>query len=233
MTSTTGTSLTTARTEHLVHVLAELVAAVRGHVPQLPHVEVRVADLPTSHRAAAHAHRYTLRTPHHTGDGGRQADDVDAYMLVIGVDVLAGGVPDVLGTVLHAAAHVVNDAAGTVDTSRGGRYHNRLFLAAAAEVGLDVEETARDGWAATSVPAAAAALYQPHLDALTGAITAYRPTARAAASTAAPSRWLTAVCSCTPARPIRTTRGGLATGPILCGLCRAPFLAAQHQPTPD
>lgn len=225
MTSTTGTSSTATRTEHLVHALAALVAAVRGRVPGLPHVEVGVADLVKSRLAAAHAHRYTLRTPDQVGD---QADDEDAYMLVVGVDVLAGGAVDVLGTVLHAAAHVVNDATGTLDTSRGGRYHNRLFLTAAAAVGLDVEETARDGWAATSVPAAAASLYQPQLDTLTSAITAYGPPARAETSTAAPSRWLTAVCSCTPARSIRTTRGGLAAGPILCGVCQAPFLATEQ-----
>ena len=49
---------------------------------------------------------------------------------------------DVLGILLHEAAHALADARGITDTSRQGRYHNKKYALLAAELGLDVAETA-------------------------------------------------------------------------------------------
>ena len=44
---------------------------------------------------------------------------------------------DVLGTLLHEAAHALAHARGIKDTSRQGRYHNKHFKTLAEELGLD------------------------------------------------------------------------------------------------
>jgi len=50
------------------------------------------------------------------------------------------GVPrDVLGTLLHEAAHGMAATRQIKDTSRQGRYHNRRFAELAAELGITVE----------------------------------------------------------------------------------------------
>ena len=50
---------------------------------------------------------------------------------------------EVLGTLLHEAAHALAAARGITDTSRQGRYHNKKYAALAAELGLDVAEDSR------------------------------------------------------------------------------------------
>jgi hypothetical protein len=42
----------------------------------------------------------------------------------------------VLGVVLHEAAHALGSARGVQDTSRQGRYHGATFMGLAAELGL-------------------------------------------------------------------------------------------------
>ena len=44
---------------------------------------------------------------------------------------------EVLGTLLHEAAHALAHARGIKDTSRQGRYHNKHFKTLAEELGLD------------------------------------------------------------------------------------------------
>ena len=46
---------------------------------------------------------------------------------------------EVLGTLLHEAAHALAHARGIKDTSRQGRYHNKHFKTCAEQLGLAVE----------------------------------------------------------------------------------------------
>ena len=59
---------------------------------------------------------------------------------------------DVLGTLLHEAAHGLAQARGIQDTSRQGRYHNRRYATLARELGLEVTSVQPIGWSATTVP---------------------------------------------------------------------------------
>lgn len=212
-------------TARLVDALADLVHAVRAKHPGLPAIEAGVGEVPARRRTGSgHAHRFTLRPL----TGGRRHDDQEqdaapVFGLVIATDVLTGGSTAVLETLLHATAHARNAAAGVDDTSREGRYHNKAFRDAAQELGLDVEDPGRDGWAATTLPYATAALYRPQLGTLTSAITAYGPPEPTAPNSTSSGRWLAAVCECTPHRTVRVTRGGLAVAPVLCTKCAKPF----------
>jgi hypothetical protein len=72
---------------------------------------------------------------------------------------LQWGPVDVLGTLLHEAAHGLAYARKLSDTSRQGRYHNRRYATLAGELGLDVAHLGPLGWSPTSVPEQTAALY--------------------------------------------------------------------------
>ena len=56
---------------------------------------------------------------------------------------------EVLGTLLHEAAHALAHARGIKDTSRQGRYHNKHFKTLAEQLGLAVEHDQQNGWSAT------------------------------------------------------------------------------------
>jgi hypothetical protein len=58
-------------------------------------------------------------------------------VLVSGEGLQRGPV-DVLGTLLHEAAHGLAYARKVSDTSRQGRYHNRRYATLAGELGLEV-----------------------------------------------------------------------------------------------
>src|SRR4029450_11791859 len=59
---------------------------------------------------------------------------------------------DVLGPLLHEAAHGLAYARKVSDTSRQGRYHNRRYATLAQELGLEVAHVQPIGWSAAKVP---------------------------------------------------------------------------------
>ena len=81
---------------------------------------------------------------------------------------------EVLGTLLHEAAHALAHARGIKDTSRQGRYHNKHFKTHAEELGLTVEHDDRNGWSASTITTATQLAYARQLDALTEAMTLWR-----------------------------------------------------------
>jgi hypothetical protein len=67
-----------------------------------------------------------------------QVNGSDRHEVLVGGEGLQRGPLEVLGTLLHEAAHGVAQARSIKDTSRQGRYHNRRYAALAAELGLEV-----------------------------------------------------------------------------------------------
>jgi len=74
----------------------------------------------------------------------------------VGGEGLARGPADVLGTLLHEAAHALAHVRGIKDTSRQGRWHNARFKALAQEVGIEVSKDERLGWSRLPSPPAPA-----------------------------------------------------------------------------
>jgi hypothetical protein len=144
-----------------------------------------------------------------------------AEVLVSGEGLQRGPI-DVLGTLLHEAAHGLAHARKISDTSRQGRYHNRRYATLARELGLDVAHLNPIGWSATSVPESTAARYADMLAELGSALVLWRRAERT--SPAGPGRSRNALaCTCACGRRIRVARSVLELAPILCGGCAEPF----------
>jgi hypothetical protein len=92
--------------------------------------------------------------------------------VLITADGLARSALDVMGTLVHEAAHAIAFQRGIKDTSRQGRYHNRRFKAIAEEIGLDVGRDPGWGWSATALSDPTAAAYSDTITQLAHALPA-------------------------------------------------------------
>ena len=75
---------------------------------------------------------------HHAPGRWNAAHEQRAEIMISG-EGLRRTPAEVLGTLLHEAAHALAHARGIKDTSRQGRYHNKQFKIHAEELGLTVE----------------------------------------------------------------------------------------------
>jgi len=221
--ATSTTTTTTAAASRLVAALERAWAAIRANHPDVPEVVIVVAagsdrrgrrPLTLGHFAAG---RWQL------GPADQHAATTARAEVLVGGEGLQRGAVDVLGTLLHEAAHGLAFARGIGDTSRQGRYHNRRYAQLAGELGLAVEHVDPIGWSATSVPAETADAYDQTLSELGAALVLWRRAELAGPPGAGADRnGVACVCSC--GRRVRVARSTFQAGPILCGLCGQPFL---------
>jgi hypothetical protein len=153
-----------------------------------------------------------------------QVNGTDRHEVLVGGEGLHRGPLEVLGTLLHEAAHGLAQARQVQDTSRGGRYHNRRYAALAGELGLEVASVQPVGWSATAVPAATAAAYAGQLEELAAALVLWRRQEHRIGSGSRSRNLLAAICGC--GRRIRVAKATIAEAPIVCGLCEEPFESA-------
>jgi hypothetical protein len=193
---------------------------IRRRHPQVPEVVMAVAsgsvgrrgELKLGHFAER---RWTVAT-------------AERPELFVGGEGLAAGAVEVLGTLLHEAAHGLAATRGIQDTSRQGRYHNRRYAALAGELGLTVQRAGSRGWTATTVPAEITATYAAVIDDLARALVLWRR-AEQPSGTKRSRNLLAAVCGC--GRRIRAARSTLAEAPVLCGRCGGPFQPSEDDGT--
>ena len=122
-----------AAASRLVAALEHAWTAIRSHHPDVPQVVIVVASgsdprsrrLNLGHFAAG---RWQLTNPD---------QPTDRPEVLVSGEGLQRGPVDVLGTLLHEAAHGLAHARKISDTSRQGRYHNRRYATLARELGLD------------------------------------------------------------------------------------------------
>jgi hypothetical protein len=150
-----------------------------------------------------------------------QVQGADRHEVLVGGEGLQRGPLEVLGTLLHGAAHGLATARNIQDTSRGGRYHNRRYATLARELGLEVASVKPIGWSATSVPEATAAAYGGDLEELQAALVLWRRQEHRIGTGTRSRNLLAATCGC--GRRIRAAKATLAEAPILCGACVQPF----------
>ncbi|MGY1946157.1 hypothetical protein [Nocardia asiatica] len=161
--------------------------------------------------------------------------------LFVGCEGFAAGADEVLGTVLHYAAHGIARTRAVKDTSRAGAYHNGRYKQIAEEIGLTVERTPGRGWATTALAEATSNVYRGELPTLAAALVAHRlheteqttgaddteqnedDTGEGAAEQRAPRGGCALVCRCDPPRRLRAFKRTIDAGPILCGVCQNPF----------
>jgi hypothetical protein len=150
-------SLLVAALEHTWH-------TIRTHHPHVPEAVLVVAS-------GADGKRLNLG---HFAPHRWQVNGADRHEVLIGGEGLHRGPLEVLGTLLHEAAHGLAQARGIQDTSRQGRYHNRRYATLARELGLEVASVPPIGWSATTVPTQTAAAYASPLQDLAAALILWR-----------------------------------------------------------
>jgi hypothetical protein len=153
-----------------------------------------------------------------------QVNGADRHEVLVGGEGLQRGPTEVLGTLLHEAAHGLAQTRKVQDTSRGGRYHNRRYATLARELGLDVESVKPIGWSATTVPQQTAATYAVQLAELQAALVLWRRQEHRIGTGTRSRNLLAATCDC--GRRIRAAKATLAEAPIVCGVCAQPFESA-------
>jgi hypothetical protein len=197
-------SLLVAALEHAWH-------AIRTHHPQVPEAVLVVAS-------GSEGKRLNLG---HFAPHRWQVNGADRHEVLVGGEGLQRGPIDVLGTLLHEAAHGLAQARSIADTSRQGRYHNCRYATLAQELGLDVATVKPIGWSATTVPTPTAAAYAGQLEDLAAALVLWRRQEHRIGAGTRSRNLLAATCGC--GRRIRVAKATLAEAPILCGTCEQPF----------
>ncbi len=191
---------------------------------------------------------YRLRGHHWPERWVLEAGGQRAPELFIAGELLSAGGRAVIEVMLHEAAHALATLRGIKDTSaQGNRYHNKRFVALATELGLrapDVPDKIT-GWSDCTLTGQTA--YDAYADVVTAIDSARLPFLIDLATPAGPGehggqdgdqgdddgqgkpakrggRRTPAECACHPApRRIQLTPKQIEDGPIICGLCRAPF----------
>jgi len=195
----------------VVRVLEDIWAAIRARHGEVPAVVIIIAS-GTDRKQPVWGHHAPGRW--HTGTGQR------AEIMISGEGL--GRTPqDVLGTLLHEAAHALAAARGIKDTSRQGRYHNTKYKMLAEELGITVTFDPAIGWSITLVPDSTAETYADHLVILQAAMTLWRTNEELSPTQRRNSNLIAAICPC--GRSIRAAASTLAEAPIICTACGEPF----------
>jgi hypothetical protein len=186
---------------------------VRAHHKDLPAARIALSPTPPS-------------SDHGWGRWSRGDDDLVTGLIVCAA-VLQEGEEATLRQVLHDAAHLLNWARETPDTTRRGTYHNRAFMRAAEEVGLQWPEgrsASHLGYPDPGVSDVTRKRYADDLAAIARAIPDALPhlALPESRSSHGPSR-VTAACKCDPPRKFQMSPGKLDLGPITCGICGGAF----------
>jgi hypothetical protein len=150
-----------------------------------------------------------------------QVNGADRHEVLVGGEGLHRGPLEVLGTLLHEAAHGLAQARQVQDTSRQGRYHNRRYATLAGELGLEVATVKPIGWSATTVPEHTATAYVGQLEELQAALVLWRRQEHRIGPGTRSRNLLACACPC--GRRIRVAKATLAEAPILCARCEGPF----------
>ena len=215
----------------LVSALEQAWADIRARHPQVPPAVVVLGSgtigapsgrMRLGHFAALRWHH----DPEHNHDQDGPGGPVVAGLpeVFIGGEGLARGPVEVLGTLLHEAAHALADVRGIKDTSRQGRWHNTRFKTLAEELGIAVVKDARIGWSPTTVTDSTREAYRVTIAELGAALRLYRapePTGGQSGKAKTPP------CVCECGRRIRVAPTVLAAGPITCQLCDSEFRPEQ------
>ena len=154
--------------------------------------------------------------------------------MFIAGETLKLGAAETLQTILHEAVHALAAARKVKDTSRGGRYHNRRFLALAGDLGLSY--AGKDphkvlGFSNVLPTDETVASYSATLRTLERALIAHRPPPGARPAKAPSRNNAKATCPCD--RVIRVSRTTLEAGAIVCSLCDGAFRAESGEGEED
>jgi len=232
-----GETMTTAApaptiTEQLVAALTAAWRAIQAQHPEVPDVVLTLGSGTLGKRGGETTLGHFARGRWQLAEPGEGDADEGLHELFVSGEGLRRGAGDVLGTLLHEAAHGLAAVRGIQDTSRQGRYHNKKFRTLGEELGLIITEDGTLGWSGTTLSPEAAQRYVDVLRQLAAAMTAYRRAEQPGmAGKSKNTNLLVAECACP--RKIRVARATLAEAPIVCGACHAEFTAEENEDAAD
>ena len=196
----------------ILKVLEDTWLEIRRRHPEIPAVVIIIA----SGTGGKHT-----RLGYHAPGRWNVAGEQRAEIMISG-EGLRRSAREVLGTLLHEAAHALAAARGIQDTSRQGRYHNTRYAQLAQELGIEVGKNTSLGWSLTTVPDSTARDYAAQIRALQDAMILWRQAETPTGTTRRPSNgFIAAVCPC--GRTIRAAASTLAAAPITCESCGGCF----------
>lgn len=208
----------------LAAVLEDAWNAIRAQHRDIDHAVVIIGPGTGTGRPAEHGHYGSLRWRH------RHTDTDYAEVLVAG-EGLNRQPAEVMGTLLHEAAHALADARKVKDTSRQGRWHNKKFAQLATELGLSVEADDTIGFR-TRITDLTAGRYQTTITALDAAITLFRHPVQAKPTKKRDNSNNPIPLECACPRKIKVAPTVAEAGPIRCDVCGNRFMP-DGLPDPD
>lgn len=116
----------------VVRLMERVHERIRQNHPEVPEVVIVTG---------AGTYSVTPKWGHFRADGWLTQDgegkSAHVHEMFLAGETLAKGAHQVLQTMLHESAHALAAARGKKDTSRQGRWHNKVFLDTAKEIGLE------------------------------------------------------------------------------------------------
>ncbi len=160
----------------VVAVLERVAQKAMGFHPDLPGVTVTVAPAPASKQRGFTVLGYFSPEAWAAGKASCEGlemgeDPLRIHEVLISGETLSHGADQVLSTMLHELVHAMNRNRDARDTSNRGRYHNKVFRAAAEEMLLEVADLGKPlGHSGTSLTPEARDRYAQELADLVEAI---------------------------------------------------------------
>lgn len=225
----------------VIRVLERVWARIRDDHPELPDVVIVTGSgLVESKWGHFRAEGWKIK---------EEGAAVHRHELFLSGEALAKGADQVLQTMLHEGAHTLARVRGLKDTSRQGRWHNRIFRKTAEEMGLEHRGDKADGkhgYAYVHVTGSTRERYADLVEELDRSITVVchlpvwmggspddepgdgeritgKPS-REDSATRAKSRNVKAKCRCAEPLVISVKPEVLETQAIRCELCESRFL---------
>ena len=124
--------------------LARVWATIRRHHPEVPEVMLLAVPNPHGNRGVL-GHFAALRWKPRSESAGKRIHEV-----VVVAEHMDRTAEEIVGTLLHEAAHALNFERGIRDCSRS-QYHNQHFKEAAEQLGMTVEQVPHYGYAKTAM----------------------------------------------------------------------------------
>lgn len=237
-----------ARREHGSRIIIALEAAwagIRHRNPEVPDVVV-ITGAGSNQRGIPEGYR--LRGHHWPARWVTDTiEQLEAELFIAG-ELLALGGQAVIEVMLHEAAHALAAVRGIKDTSaEGNRYHNKRFVALAEEFGLQGpgQPDKVTGWSSCTITSQAAAEYAAAISAIDAARLPYLPDGLTGITGTGEDgqgeggtgedqgddkpkkrggQRVAVECACQPQpRKLHMTPKQIEDGPVICGLCCAPF----------
>jgi hypothetical protein len=229
----------------IIVALEQAWAAVQDRHPEVPNVVIVTGagsnqkGLPEGYRLQGH--HWPERWVTDRADRRRMPE------LFVAGELLAAGGQAVLEVMLHEAAHALAVIRGIRDTSaEGNRYHNKRFVALATEMGLAGPARPEKviGWSGCRITDETTAAYDDVIAAIDSARLPFLPDGRPDGGgdgggedqgdgggedkpKKRGGRRVAVECNCQPPRKLHMTPKQIEDGPVICGLCRAPFEAPE------